>query len=240
MNNQNEQNIITQQNNQMSIANKVAAANNVITRIFDWTEEAEALETKAHSSLKTAKNNRKIKILARVFSPVLAFFFASFCASIMAAIGISDDLDGPVANTVAIILLVVGMIVVWLFPFKVKDLQDDAEEYARLAEDRRNGVEQLINQYGSVIAVIPEKYRYPIATSYIVELFETGRATTLPMALDKLEEQIHRWYMEAAMEEAVVYQMNQAAALKKVQTNSAVSAAANTVSAVAHIVDLFK
>ena len=76
------------------------------------------------------------------------------------------------------------------------------------------------------MATIPEKYWYPLATGYLVELFQTGRATSLPVALDKLEEQIHRWNMEWAMQQTLSSQINQLQTLKNIQAATTVSAVA--------------
>ena len=71
-----------------------------------------------------------------------------------------------------------------------------------------------------------------MATEFLVEVIQTGRATTLPIAFDKLEEQIHRWNMEAAMLQTLNLQMAQAEALRKIEINT-------TASVVADIADLF-
>ena len=86
-------------------------------------------------------------------------------------------------------------------------MQAKAEELERLAADKDNEIAILVDQYRDELSVIPEEYCYPMATNYLADLFRTGRATNLPMALDKLEQQIHRWNMEAAAQETLACQM---------------------------------
>lgn len=239
-------NILAQQNAPMMIAEKVSLASSVINQFYQWTEEEENFRKLAKKEAAEVKNAKSGKVILRLLSPFLALLIAFVSVSII-ALSLNDLFNGIIENEtggiisvilmgVVYIVLIIGM---WCYPFKAKEHQAKSEEYAQLAEDRTNSIDLLIDQYSDVITVIPEKYRYPLATNYIVELFQTGRATSLPVAFDKLEEQLHRWNLEAAMQEALAYQMCQTEALRKVRSNSAVSAAANTVSAVAHLVDLF-
>lgn len=67
---------------------------------------------------------------------------------------------------------------------------------------------------------------------FLIEVVQTRRATTLPVVLDKLEEQIHRWHMEVAMLQTLNIQMAQAEALRRIEINT-------TASVIADVADLF-
>ena len=78
----------------------------------------------------------------------------------------------------------------------------------------------IISANASYIALIPSEYRYPEATGFIVRAFELGRASTLPEAYDKLEEQLHRWKMEESMKSLIDMQTTQLEFLRNISQNT--------------------
>lgn len=68
---------------------------------------------------------------------------------------------------------------------------------------KKKELEEIVDTKMDLIKVIPEKYRYKLAANYIVEVFETGRASAMKEALDLYEEQLHRWNMEGKMQKLV-------------------------------------
>ena len=64
----------------------------------------------------------------------------------------------------------------------------------------KSDMEELIIKNIDVISIIPEQYRYPLATNYIYEVLSNGRADSMKEALNLYEEQLHRWKMENQMQ----------------------------------------
>jgi len=62
-------------------------------------------------------------------------------------------------------------------------------------------IEDALNRYiqentCEELHCIPEKYRYYIAASYILECLKYGRASNLKEAINLYEDQLHKWKME--------------------------------------------
>lgn len=226
------QNIATQENVRI-ILDKVDHANKVINQIYACAASAEEMRASAKKEEKAVKSAKRGRAFIRILSPFFSIYIAIIVFGILTFYGL--DSESTLAKIIGISAVIAGIVFFWCLPCGVKQHKKQVEEYTRLARERDDTFKALISKYSNEIAVIPEKYRYPMATNYLVELFQLGRATTLPVAYDKLEEQIHRWNMEAAMQKTLAYQMYQAQVLRNVQKNAAVSAAANTVSAVANI-----
>lgn len=227
------QNIAAHENTQISIMDQVAFANKVINQIYAWADGAEEMRSLAKKEEIAVKSAKRSRTVIRILSPLFSIYIAIYVFGFLTFYGLVSE--RTLAEIIGILAVIVGIVFFWCLPCGVKQHKKQVEEYTRLARERDDTFRALISKYSNEIAVIPEKYRYPMASNYLVELFQLGRATTLPMAYDKLEEQIHRWKMESAMQEALAYQMQQAQALRNVQKSAAVSAAANTVSAVASV-----
>ena len=233
----NNQTIVTQQNVQENVYNRISRAGQIIDQIYAWAEEGENFAALADKERKQAKSARKGRCILRLLSPFIALQASRFFALLFALpFGISLNDEMPLGLLISAFL--VCIVAIWLVPSGQKRHIAKAEEYEQLSRDREQSVNIMIDRYTNEFAVIPEKYRYPLAVHYIMELFETGRAETLPVAFDKLEEQIHRWNMEAAMQETLAVQVQQAQMLRSIQASSATSAAANTVTAMASVANL--
>ncbi|WP_077609907.1 hypothetical protein [Clostridium sp. Marseille-P2415] len=92
----------------------------------------------------------------------------------------------------------------------IKRAKKDLEHAAARSNELKQRIESVIKEKIEVISLIPEKYRYPLATSYLIEVIECGRADTMKEVLNLYEEQLHRWRMENKMDEV----------LKKQQSNN--------------------
>lgn len=88
--------------------------------------------------------------------------------------------------------------------------------YENKAKENRTIADQIAEDNAEILAVLPLKYRYPLASNYIVELFANGRAATLPEALDKYDEQLHRWKIEHAMQQELALQAAQLQVLAEI------------------------
>lgn len=90
----------------------------------------------------------------------------------------------------------------------IKKAKKDLGNAAARSNDIKQRIESVIKEKIDVISLIPEKYRYPLATSYLTEVIECGRADTMKEALNLYEEQLHRWRMENKMNEVLKKQQN--------------------------------
>lgn len=66
------------------------------------------------------------------------------------------------------------------------------------------------------LSFLPTDYWYPLATSFMVKTVQAGRATTLPEAIDKLEEQLHRWRLEESNAQILAQQQAQSQQLAEI------------------------
>ena len=208
-----ENQVGTTQNSYMStLKDQVVMADKVMTKAMALTVEAQQMQKtakKERDSANAIKNNGKALKIASPFIALILVWQMYF---------ILDIWGMPTPSKV------VGII-----PFKPKKHIAKAEECEKKAQENFNAVGEIIKKYSDCLAVIPQKYWYPLATGYIAEVISNGCATTISIALDKLEEQIHRWNMERSMQQQVSLQIAQRESLRRIQTNTAVSAVANVV-----------
>lgn len=97
----------------------------------------------------------------------------------------------------------------------------------------------IFNNHNTVMSLLPSEYWYPMATGYLLKAVQTGRATTLGEAIDKYEEQLHRWKIEEANAQMVAQQEQQTAHLKSIRTSNKINAAANVTNAFVNIASKF-
>ncbi|MDW2796486.1 hypothetical protein RZO55_02680 [Clostridium boliviensis] len=90
----------------------------------------------------------------------------------------------------------------------IKRARKDLEKAVARSNELKQRIESVIKEKIEIISLIPEKYRYPLATSYLTEVIECGRADTMKEALNLYEEQLHRWRMENKMNEVLKKQQN--------------------------------
>lgn len=187
---------------QLALPEKVRCANEVVQKIHALTEEAEGLLAKAQNERKIAKNAKRSNFWMPFVAPLIAFAPAFFMA--MIASSISPSLGDPVLFTGIAIFTVV----IWFLPkINVQKYLDKAVALEQEADNNYAEIERLRTHYQDSLDVIPPRYQYPIATAFIADVFQTGRVKTIGAALDKYEEQLHRWKVESAAQEAVALQM---------------------------------
>ena len=106
----------------------------------------------------------------------------------------------------------------------------------QIQKERASG-QRVFDEHAEEMAFLPIDYWYPMATEYMVKAVQTKRANTLGEAIDKFEEQLHRWKLEEANDKMVNLQQQQTAHLASIKTSSKISAAAtvaNTMFNIAH------
>lgn len=91
----------------------------------------------------------------------------------------------------------------------------------------------ILNEGDEKLSIIPDEYRYPIASSYILKMVYSDRADEMRQALALYDEQLHRWKMENAQNAMLAEQMRQTETLKSIKKRSGVSATAS-------VINLFK
>lgn len=95
------------------------------------------------------------------------------------------------------------------------------------AAQERAQAQQIFDENGEALAFLPSDYWYPLATSYLVKAVATNRVAGLAEALDKFDEQLHRWKVEEANASILAQQEEQTAYLKSIKVSNKVNAAAN-------------
>ncbi len=208
------------------LINQVCSANKVVNDLFIAAEEKNKLRNLAANETYMEMNCKKKRSLVGIYVfcllgvPIISFFplllGALIIASELADRGVIPDTE----STLIIVCLLVGIIVVVLSiglliilsknrAKNIKKHHDSAIEYQKQAREKERYSNKLLQLHSKELEIIPAQYRYPLATSYIAELFINGRATTIPEALDKFEEQLHRWNMERSMQHNIEIQLAQ-------------------------------
>lgn len=95
--------------------------------------------------------------------------------------------------------------------------------------------QQIFDSHQEELAFLPTDYWYPLATEYLVKVVQARRADTLGEAIDKFEEQLHRWKIQEANAQMVAQQQQQTAHLASIKTSSRISAAANVTNTIFNI-----
>ena len=211
-----------------TLKGQVVMADEVVKKAMALTVEAQQMQKTAKNERKSAeaiKNNGKG---LKIASPIIAFILVLQMYNTLDFF----DITGP-SEIVGIILIAIICVAICLIPFRPQKHIAKAEECEKKAQEGFDAVNSLIQKHSDCLAVIPQKYWYPLATGYIAEVISNGRAATIPIALDKLEEQLHRWNMEHSMQQQISLQIAQTEALRRIQINTAVSAVAN-------VMDLFR
>lgn len=75
-------------------------------------------------------------------------------------------------------------------------------------DELKKQLDSVVKEKLEIISIIPERYRYPLATDYLVDVLICGRADTMKEALNLFEEQLHRWKIESKMDAVLKNQQN--------------------------------
>ena len=190
-----KQEIAHQNNTDTSLLEKIKLIDSIVGISTALHTESTNLQLQAEKERKRATDAKN----SRIWAPLLTLLFF-----------------WPAAPFVAIIL--------WLPRNGPKQHLRKAEEIEMQLKKKANEASEYVQQNIDTLKFIPNKYWYPIATNYLVELIETGRADTLSTAIDKLEVQIHYWNMENSMKDQLKIQQSQADLLVGIAIATTVSA----------------
>lgn len=189
------QNIVQQNNTDTSLLEKLKLIDNIVGIATALNTESTNLQIATETERKRAADAKN----CRIWAPLLTLLFF-----------------WPAAPIIAIIL--------WLPRNGPKPHLKKAEELEIQLKKKASEASNYIQQNIDILKLIPNKYWYPIATNYLVELVATGRADTLSTAFDKLEVQIHYWNMENSMKDQLKLQQTQADLLVGIAIATTVSA----------------
>ena len=107
--------------------------------------------------------------------------------------------------------------------------------YDRKIQEQQGVAQGIFEENYDDMAFLPEEYWYPLATSYLINIAKTGRCRDLNEALDKFDEQLHRWKLEETNSEILAQQQLQTANLRSINTSSGINAAANVMNAIINL-----
>ena len=227
-------NLPTQVNS--DLYNSVYSANEAIKQIYDLKNQEDTLRNEAQQLRTTAQRKRASCRKKHIWMP-FAFWYPAgvvimlICFAIIGAadaMGLTGVVDLFLKMTGNGSIILVFLVVSWLavfgitfiFPCKDKKLLAEADIKEQLADTKRQDINKLVAKSAKELSVLAPKYRYPTASEFVVELFDLGRASTLPEAYDKLEEQLHRWRMEESMSSMISLQMTHLEFLGRIEFNT--------------------
>ena len=214
---------------------KIKFVDSIVNQATTLNIEATNLQLQAEKELKAAKSAKNNSIVSKI----VIFFISLWIMSTLVVLagGIVSEIfriDIPynstywsITNVISLTITLIICIPIWCKPSQSKMHIEKAEHCEQESKKKFDGANILVQNHLNELAIIPQKYWYPIATHFLVEVIETGRATTLPMAFDKLEEQIHRWNMEQSMQQQIAIQMAQTEALRRIEINTSASVVAD-------------
>ena len=149
-------------------------ANKVLTNVVNRRIEASNLLIQTEKERKEAKSLKTTRWIIPLISLLTIF----------------------VIPIIGLFIPIIVTIILWLPKNGPKPHLQKAEDCERKAQQKRNSVNILLQEYAYALDVVPQKYRHPFATSFLVEDIESGQATTLSDAIADLEEHIRREKVE--------------------------------------------
>lgn len=194
------------------------AADRICRQANPYYENASALERQCAEQVEKQKKAKKKWIIIGIVVWVLGSSVLGAVLSVIPVLGAAASL-GSIA---------LG-IFVGLSGFK-KETEETETFVAKLQsqiQKEKAAAQQIFDRHIDDLAFLPVDYWYPMATEYMIKAVRAKRATTLGEAIDKFEEQLHRWKIEETNAQMVNLQQQQTAHLASIKTSSKVSAAAN-------------
>lgn len=210
-------------------------ANNVIVNAYSKWEEGARLQNQANAFYKT----RKQDLTTRSLVMTAAIFIASGFAFLLVFGGVGAVFDNSKIVMGALSLcppVALGGAAFgyarFVQPSIKKEetaIKSDFDMAMARAKDATQAGNDIIQENISEIIFLPDEYCYPLATGYMVKCIQQGRAATLQEAMDKFDEQLHRWTLEANQQEMLHQQRIQMQQLNQIRQsinfNTAVTAA---------------
>ena len=213
------------------------------TAIIEQIREANTICSSAYANFANADNIRDAAETKKSRSTKIniAIIIGAACLVSQILTGIFGIIFGIFANVpvlgklfggLGILLTFAGTVFVIIVLKNMLSARKN-EEYERSiaeADAAYQAGEAIFCENTDTLSVIPSEYWYPMATEYILRMFETGRAGTMNEALQMYDEYHHRWRMEQANEAIIRQQESILSAAQAAERNSGIAAAAGVVS----------
>ena len=196
---------------------RMQIADNVIQEVFKYINSADEKKESAGVLRKSGQIG--------CGTIIIGWFVFSFVVILV----VSLFANHPTMGYICVLLIIAAVI---FFIIKKSINKSGMLKELRIQEDTdRLHAEEILQNNAQAIAFIPKNYRFPLATGYMREMFESGRVRNMNEALDKYDEYEHRLKME----------MSQSALLEQMeaqQAQIASASAAATVGAAASVINL--
>ena len=216
-----------------TLAEELRVADNICSTAYPLLEEAASLKADAEAKISKARKRKTIyKIVAIV---ALITILPSIISSPLVAL--LGNAGGLIAMplTLAAGVLLYKMIISPTVEAKAKKAEKEYQASVNRASEAEEEGRRIFSENADALSVVPEDYRYPMATNYLYKVIQGERAESMSQALQMYDEQLHRWRIEEANAEMIAQQQAQTRALKGIRKSSAINAAANVANAAANI-----
>ena len=148
----------------------VKLANEVLQQAAKWNQEAldaQSQAKKERDSVESAKKNRwllpLISLLAILVNPLIG-----------------------------IIAFIVVTIIVWLPKNSPKAHLKRAEQLEADSQRKKRLIDRFLQEHAHELDIIPRQYLRPVATQFFVDAIQTGKALSLPSAIDQFEDWFYK------------------------------------------------
>lgn len=157
------------------------------------------------NNMEIQKHNAMIKSLKRLK------FWAIVLFLVLASLGSTNNY---LLSTI-FGLLAFSCIPLYFWSKKAIKKMLEEESQQQCGAERAKG-QAILEANQAALAFLPSDYWYPVATGFMLKAVQAGRANTLPEAIDKFEEQLHRWKLEEANSEILARQQAQSQQLAEI------------------------
>lgn len=184
-------------------------AKKIFQKAFKYFDEADEMKRKrlrAVEEKKIISYDKKLAVKTCLNWPTIILFISFFLFAEM-----SVKLDAKNLNIWPTMIMAFvsfgGFIIVPVIKGKrcLETLKEETETEKTI---RQKGEKILLDNY-SGISFIPEEYWFMDAIDYLISIYKHGRVENWRDALDKLDDQIHKWKMEGAQQACLNEQMRQ-------------------------------
>ena len=221
------QNIITE------LVGLLQQADLTMRRIIDLTQEEETLRAEAadNRARSVREEKERKKGLIRPFLLYIPCLFPTFI-SVLFIFGFLEEykfisVDSQtwffLVFTITFALTSIGSAVLFICAYKNRSyivFEEQAQALEVQAEWKRQTINKTIEDNKDCLSIIAPEFRFPEASTYLIMLFEQGRASSLPEAYDKLELRLHQMKVEEGLGTIIDNQIAQLAYLSTIANNS--------------------
>ncbi|MCD8373618.1 MAG: hypothetical protein LUC20_00705 [Oscillospiraceae bacterium] len=121
---------------------------------------------------------------------IILFIVGQFVALLFYGIPHVGSVIGFICRIASVVLSIGG------YFYEKKSNTEKKEQLNTKIERIQNRAQQFLDEHADELSVLPNDYWYPMATDFLVKVVQSGRAGTLGEAIDRYEEQLHRWKVE--------------------------------------------